>query len=174
MYVFCPCSHFHPKRNQPAQHKELLLQTQLIAEINSEARPSTLKIMKKTLKNTHQSVTKTLSIRLNLGPNGIRIGPGKVSLLEQVGETGSIAAAGRTLNMSYRRAWLLIDSLNQAFVEPVVIRRSGGSGGGGAELTDLGREIISRYRCIERTADATASEDLAFLSHLCREDIQAK
>ena len=130
--------------------------------------------MKKTLKNTHPGVSKTLSIRLNLGPSGVRIGPGKINLLEQVGETGSIAAAGRTLNMSYRRAWLLIDSLNQAFVEPVVIRRSGGSGGGGAELTDLGREVISRYRRIENTAEVAAGEDLAVLSDLCREDIQSE
>ena len=120
--------------------------------------------------NTKSDITRALSIRLNLGPGGVRIGPGKIGLLELVGETGSIAAAGRALDMSYRRAWLLIDSLNQAFAEPVVIRRSGGSGGGGAELTALGREIIDRYRRIEQMAEVVADEDLTALSQWCRVD----
>lgn len=124
--------------------------------------------MKKTSQADTGRLSATLTIRINLGPQDVRIGPGKIELLELVGETGSIAAAGRALNMSYRRAWLLIDSLNQAFSDPVVIRRSGGSGGGGAELTELGKEIIQRYRRIEATASQASSEDRAALAGLCR------
>src|SRR3954470_9790528 len=74
----------------------------------------------------------SLSIRIDLGPN-VRVGPGKIRLLELIAEHGSISAAGRALGMSYRRAWLLVDELNHLFAEPVVAGQIGGrSGGGGA------------------------------------------
>jgi len=63
--------------------------------------------------------------------SGARIGPGKAKLLESIRDTGSISAAARDMNMSYKRAWLLLDSINQAFIEPVVVAATGGSGGGG-------------------------------------------
>ena len=79
----------------------------------------------------------TLSVRIDLD-TGARIGPGKIALLKAVGETGSISAAGRTLDMSYRRAWKLIEELNASFKEPLVTSQTGGKSGGGAQLTTLG------------------------------------
>lgn len=91
--------------------------------------------------------------RLRIGADrDLALGPGKVALLEAIEETGSISAAGRKLGMSYRRAWLLVDSLNRIFGAPVVMTQAGGRAGGGAELTEFGREIVSRYRAMEREA----------------------
>src|SRR5437016_3820149 len=70
--------------------------------------------------------------------SGARIGPGKAKLLESIRDTGSISAAAREMGMSYKRAWLLLDSMNQAFTELVVTAASGGAGGGGATLTPFG------------------------------------
>lgn len=103
-----------------------------------------------------------LSIRVDLAPLGA-IGPGKVRLLELVGETGSISAAGRAMDMSYRRAWLLIDALNHLFKEPLVMTKLGGRAGGGAALTPFGREVIRRYRALEREAHAAAQAHLRAL-----------
>jgi molybdate transport system regulatory protein len=97
-----------------------------------------------------------LSIRIDLSPED-HIGPGKARLLELIGETGSISAAGRALAMSYRRAWLLVDSLNTTFKEPLVSTMLGGKAGGGARLTPFGREVLEHYRKIEARA-ATASK----------------
>lgn len=98
-----------------------------------------------------------LSIRIDFGPD-FRIGPGKITLLEQIAALGSISAAGRAMSMSYRRAWELIDDLNTTFGKPVVDSKSGGRKGGGATLTPLGLSLISRYRAMERAADfATAA-----------------
>ena len=73
-------------------------------------------------------------LRITFAP-GMRLGPGKMDLIEAVGRTGSISAAGRELGMSYRRAWLLIDQVNAVFTEPVVVASAGGAQGGGAQLT---------------------------------------
>ncbi len=78
------------------------------------------------------------------------LGPGKVRLLELIGETGSISAAGRAMGMSYRRAWLLVNALNQTFRLPVVEARGGGAGGGGASLTPFGTGLVDSYREMER------------------------
>ena len=78
-----------------------------------------------------------LTIRLDF-ELGRRLGAGKVALLESIDKTGSISAAGRAHQMSYRRAWLLVDELNQLFAEPVVSAHHGGAKGGGAALTDQG------------------------------------
>lgn len=97
-------------------------------------------------------------LRLDFG-EGRRIGPGKMDLLDAVGQTGSIAAAGRSLGMSYRRAWLLVSAVNQMFDEPVVASHAGGREGGGAELTDFGRRLVEAYRQVEaRTRDNAARE----------------
>jgi len=90
-----------------------------------------------------------------------QLGPGKVRLLELIGESGSISAAGRAMEMSYRRAWLLIDEMNRAFREPVILTARGGKRGGGAELTDFGREVVSRYRDLEARALAAAAPHVA-------------
>jgi molybdate transport system regulatory protein len=91
------------------------------------------------------------------------LGPGKVRLLEVIGELGSISAAGRAMGMSYRRAWLLVDEANRCFREPVVAARPGGRAGGGAALTRFGREVIGRYRAIEREAQAATAHHLEAL-----------
>ena len=89
-----------------------------------------------------------LTIRLDfLG--GRRLGAGKVALLEAIEKTGSISAAGRAHQMSYRRAWLLVDELNQLFATPVVAAHHGGAKGGGASLTDEGRRVVALYRDAE-------------------------
>ena len=104
-----------------------------------------------------------LTLRLDFGP-GRAIGHGKIRLLEAVRDYGSISAAGRSMGMSYRRAWLLIDELNHIFEEPVVDAKHGGSGGGGAELTHFGHRVVERYRSIEAKAHAAAAADLDALA----------
>jgi molybdate transport system regulatory protein len=92
--------------------------------------------------------------------SGARIGHGKAALLASVHATGSIAAAARSMGMDYKRAWLLIDSLNRAFRTPAVERAAGGTGGGGAVLTPLGQELLARYRRLEAAAVKAAGTDL--------------
>lgn len=77
------------------------------------------------------------------------MGPGKADLLERIDSTGSLAAAGREMGMSYKRAWELIGTLNTMFQAPVVASTRGGPGGGGAVLTDMGREVLRLYRGFE-------------------------
>lgn len=81
------------------------------------------------------------------------IGPGKVRLLELIDQHRSIAAAGRAMDMSYRRAWLLVDSLNRSFRGPVVAAQHGGRAGGGASLTSFGKSLVGHYRAMEAEAE---------------------
>lgn len=104
-------------------------------------------------------------VRLQI-KQGTALGPGKAALLEALERTGSISAAGRELNMSYRRAWLLIHSVNQAYKQPLVEASKGGAGGGGALLTPLGREVLSIYRRMERKALRAIQPDLDLLQKL--------
>jgi molybdate transport system regulatory protein len=104
-----------------------------------------------------------LTLRLDFGP-GQAIGHGKIRLLEAVRDHGSISAAGRSMGMSYRRAWLLIDELNRLFEEPVVEAKHGGQHGGGAELTPFGHRVVRQYRSIETKAHVAAAADLAALA----------
>jgi len=92
-----------------------------------------------------------LTIRIDFGP-GAAIGPGKIRLMEMIGDSGSISAAGRSMGMSYRRAWTLVAALNQSFREPAVETQLGGTHGGGAALTRFGRSLVDHYRAIERAA----------------------
>ena len=98
------------------------------------------------------------------------LGPGKVDLLESIGRTGSISAAGRELGMSYRRAWLLVDALNHMFPEPLVSAAPGGSQGGGTKLTDYGRGVAAAYRRVEARARAAMREEMAAFSLRVDED----
>lgn len=107
-------------------------------------------------------------LRLVLRP-GIALGPGKVRLLEDIGRTGSIAAAGAEMGMSYRRAWLLVSELNAIFREPLVVTAKGGSGGGGAWLTALGEDVVHRYRHMETLSNAAVAGDFAELQEQLRE-----
>lgn len=94
------------------------------------------------------------------------LGPGKIRLLELVAETGSISAAGRAMDMSYRRAWVLVDALNRTFRLPVVATRGGGAGGGGATLTPFGADLVRRYREMEETAQQALGWHLAELEQV--------
>ena len=89
------------------------------------------------------------------------LGPGKVDLLEAIGRTGSISAAGRDLGMSYRRAWLLVDALNHMFADVLVATSPGGAHGGGAKLTDYGRGVAAAYRRVETRARAAMHEEMS-------------
>jgi molybdate transport system regulatory protein len=103
-----------------------------------------------------------LTLRIEFGPHCM-LGHGKVRLLEMIAETGSIAAAGRALGMSYRRAWQLVDSLNHGFGTPLVSTQLGGPGGGGAQLSPFGREVIAEFRAMEREAESAIAGRLARL-----------
>ena len=106
-------------------------------------------------------------LRLRIDFAGDRaLGPGKIRLLERVGESGSISAAGRAMSMSYRRAWMLISALNRTFREPVVATREGGAGGGGASLTPFGESLIARYRAMEAAASRALAQDIAALEEV--------
>lgn len=110
----------------------------------------------------------TPRVRLQI-KQGAAIGPGKAALLEALERTGSISAAGRELGMSYRRAWLLIHSVNQAYRQPLVEASKGGAGGGGAQLTALGREVLSLYRRMERKALRAIQPEIETLQQMLHE-----
>jgi molybdate transport system regulatory protein len=103
--------------------------------------------------------TTKLTLRVDLG-NGHSLGPGKMRLLEAIEKTGSIRQAGRKLGMSYRRAWLLVDDMNNCFRDPVIEAKSGGAHGGGATLTSFGQKLVERYRAIEGNALVAARKYL--------------
>ncbi|MFN3576137.1 MAG: winged helix-turn-helix domain-containing protein [Tabrizicola sp.] len=100
-----------------------------------------------------------LRIRIVFGEAEM-IGPGKAELLERIERTGSIAAAGREMDMSYKRAWELIGTLNAMFRAPLVTRTRGGPGGGGAVLTEMGREVLRLYRGFEAEAARAGARQL--------------
>jgi molybdate transport system regulatory protein len=106
--------------------------------------------------------------------SGARIGPGKAKLLESLRDTGSISAAARDMGMSYKRAWLLLESMNQAFTKPVVAAAPGGAGGGGASLTAFGVEVLERYRRIQTRSVAAASRDITALARRARPEAGPK
>ena len=106
--------------------------------------------------------------------SGARVGPGKAALLEGIRDTGSISAAARDMGMSYKRAWLLLDSMNQAFTESVVTAAPGGTHGGGASLTAFGAELLERYRRLEKTAGQLAGDDMAALARRARPEAGPK
>ena len=108
-----------------------------------------------------------LTVRVDFGADRA-LGPGKVRLLEAVRSAGSISQAGRSLDMSYRRAWLLIDDMNRCFQEPVVATQPGGAQGGGAALTKFGEDLIRKYRAIETQAMAAAKTQLRDLESSLR------
>ena len=99
----------------------------------------------------------------------IAVGPGKIDLLVAIDRTGSITSAAKELGMSYRRAWLLVDTMNRCFKSPVVAAESGGHRGGGTALTPVGLDVVRRYRRLESTAAKAGAADIrAFLALLAR------
>lgn len=112
-------------------------------------------------------------LRVVIEPD-VAIGPGKADLLEAIRDTGSISAAGRKLGMSYRRAWLLVDELNQHLGAPVVDAQTGGAKGGGAALTPTGEEVLSRYRNMESACRQAIAADVTALRALIRRNQRQK
>ena len=104
-----------------------------------------------------------LTIRIDFD-DGSGLGPGKVQLLELIAETGSIRKAAAQLDMSYRKAWLLLQALKETFGTPLVETASGGKSGGGTSLTAAGWEVVSRYRKLERAAGGAAAANLKALT----------
>jgi molybdate transport system regulatory protein len=106
-----------------------------------------------------------LKLRLLLG-DMIAMGPGKADLLEAIRETGSISAAGRKLGIGYRRAWALVDAMNQCFRQPLVEGSAGGAKGGGAKVTPSGEEVLRTFRAIQAKAGKAVEAELARLEGL--------
>ncbi|MDP3340332.1 winged helix-turn-helix domain-containing protein [Frigidibacter sp.] len=117
---------------------------------------------------TDTLVPPALRIRIVFG-EAEPIGPGKAELLERIDRCGSIAAAGREMGMSYKRAWQLISTLNAMFREPLVDSTRGGPGGGGAVLTEAGRQVLDLYRGFEADAAAAGAPQLQALQALLRD-----
>ncbi len=107
---------------------------------------------------TDKASAPTIRLRIILA-NG-RLGPGKVDLMEQIDRLGSIAAAGRALKISYRRAWALVEECNGLFGAALIDKLHGGKDGGGARLTALGHTVVQRYRALE--ADTAAQAGASF------------
>ena len=104
-------------------------------------------------------------LRVVMRPD-VAIGPGKADLLEGISETGSIAAAGRRMGMSYKRAWLLVESMNRCFREPLVATSRGGHARGGAALTASGEGVLASYRRMQAQCEAAAAPEMAKLRRL--------
>lgn len=109
-----------------------------------------------------QTSLPSLSVRIDLDTEG-RIGPGKIQLLENIRDCGSISAAGRAMDMSYKRAWDLVDEINRICKRAAVERQAGGRNGGGAVLTPFGLSLVACYRKIERSAEMAARKELLAL-----------
>ncbi len=106
-----------------------------------------------------------LRLRLLRG-RSVMVGPGKADLLAAIAATGSIMAAGRTMSMSYKRAWLLVDTMNRCFREPLVAAAKGGAGGGSARLTPAGERVLALYRRIEAHAAEACDTEMQELAGL--------
>ncbi len=109
-------------------------------------------------------------MRVILAP-GIGFGPGKMALLQQIKATGSIAAAGRTLGMSYKRAWYLVEAMNGHFQQPLVVSSKGGRSGGGALLTPLGQSVLASLEEIQHVATSSTAPILRRLQRKVATDI---
>jgi molybdate transport system regulatory protein len=105
------------------------------------------------------AMTPIIRIRIDFAEN-VHVGPGKIALLEAIKSTGSISDAARSLSMSYRRAWMLINSLKQGFSEAVTVSATGGAGGGGARVTSFGASLIRQYRTLEREVGRLGAQRL--------------
>lgn len=111
------------------------------------------------------SPSQTIRLRLLLG-DVIAFGPGKAALLQAIERTGSISAAARELEMSYRRAWLLVEDMNRCFKQPLVETATGGAKGGGARITANGQLVLTRYLAMEKVACKAVAGDMTYLQSL--------
>lgn len=122
-------------------------------------------------KGDKQDRTGRIDVKLRLMQgDDIAMGPGKADLLDAIGRTGSISAAARAMGMSYRRAWLLVDVMNNSFGAPLVRSAAGGSQGGGAAVTEMGNEVLTRYRAMQAAAAQAAASHAAALISLLRSE----
>lgn len=112
-----------------------------------------------------------LTLRI-LGPGnpaaGPAMGPGKAELVARIDASGSISAAAREMDMSYRRAWQLVEAINASFAEPVVVTAIGGKRGGGAAVTNFGRQLVARFHAMEEKASLAIADDLALVAQQLR------
>lgn len=106
-----------------------------------------------------------LILRLKIEPDGL-LGPGKVRLLESIERLGSISAAAREMGMSYRQAWMLVETMNESFRQPVVAKATGGRKGGGAALTPTGKQIVSSYHRMQEKAEKLVADDVRVIERL--------
>ena len=107
-------------------------------------------------------------LRLVFAP-GEMLGPGKAELLERIARTGSIAAAGREMGMSYKRAWQLVETMNAMFRDPVVESTRGGAKGGGAVVTEAGHAVLAEFRELEAVAQSAGADHIARLTAMLRD-----
>ncbi|MDB5789281.1 MAG: ModE family transcriptional regulator [Caballeronia mineralivorans] len=127
--------------------------------------------MAKSVKDPATSLSRQPEVRFRMRirqADAVAIGPGKIDLLEAVRQQGSISAAARSLGMSYRRAWLLIDELNRTLKAPATSSETGGSAGGGCVLTPVGEKIVRLYREIEAEAARTCAPQISALTKLMK------
>lgn len=106
-------------------------------------------------------------LRVMLGDE-IAFGPGKADLLDAIRETGSISGAGKKMGMSYRRAWLLVDSMSRCFQQPLVDAAKGGANGGGTQLTVLGTQVLEHYRALQQEVTAITQKHFENFKPLLR------
>lgn len=109
-----------------------------------------------------------LRLRLYFGDD-FMFGPGKADLLEAIAAEGSISAAGRKMNMSYKRAWMLVEAMNAAFRAPLVDSTRGGPQGGGARLTAAGVQALAHFRALERVVTESGAAEIAGLNALLKD-----
>ncbi|MBV0913704.1 LysR family transcriptional regulator [Rhodobacteraceae bacterium ASV31] len=102
------------------------------------------------------------------------LGPGKADLLEHIRDTGSIASAGRRMAMSYKRAWMLVETMNKAFRAPLVESTRGGVKGGGARLTEAGAEVLDHYRKLEGIMAEAGADRIAAIQSMLRDIPEGK
>lgn len=114
-----------------------------------------------------------LRIRIVFGEDAM-LGPGKIDLLERIRDTGSIAAAGRTMAMSYKRAWSLVEEMNAAFRDPLVESTRGGARGGGARLTEAGGTVLASYRELEEIVAEAGRSRLGVIRSMLRDIPEGK
>lgn len=146
-----------PAKPAPARARSKAL-PEAKAEAAADARPE-----------PRSDVRPEARFRMRIRKGGVvALGPGKVELLEAVREHGSISAAARSLDMSYRRAWLLIDELNQSLKSPATVSEQGGQSGGGCTLTPVGESIVRLYRDVEVQAQKACAKQIGELIRFMR------
>jgi len=122
---------------------------------------------KKLANKSKQNNTPSPRVRILIGA-ATALGPGKVGLLEAIHHHGSISKAAREMGMSYRRAWLLVDTMNNCFADDLVITSTGGKGGGGALVTDVGLDVVQRYQDMEKKAAQSVRAEAQAFSKLLK------